>query len=159
MREYGIVCMIVMLVAVVMYQYYILREGFADAQQAVPATPTTPLSPPASQANNAIADILQKAITATPEAQEATEKQDKAKLLRDIQQIVHNELIQQKKMTSSSSQPLLTQNQDGSLMYTEESPASQQGKEMSVARPKWCPHDMNDYIRKDSIPCWNCNIA
>ena len=30
-----------------------------------------------------------------------------------------------------------------------------QGVEFQKARP---PTNMNDYIRKDSIPCWNCTL-
>ena len=34
------------------------------------------------------------------------------------------------------------------------SAALSQGKEYKKA----CDHDMSQYIRKDSIPCWNCNL-
>jgi hypothetical protein len=30
--------------------------------------------------------------------------------------------------------------------------------EMKAVRPTYCPKDMNQYIRKDEIPCWGCTL-
>lgn len=40
---------------------------------------------------------------------------------------------------------------------TYDSTATAQGKDYTVARPHPGP-DMSEYIRKDSIPCWNCSL-
>jgi len=62
-------------------------------------------------------------------------------------------------MTSANSQPLFqTASQGSALMEQEDpSPALYQGQEMGQ-RPKWCPKNMDDYIRKDSIPCYGCTL-
>jgi hypothetical protein len=144
----------IVLVLVIVYQYYKISEGFnvpAVPQQPVPASaPTVPASASAAQPT-----VTQTIAPTSAEAAIAKEKQDRANLLRDIQEVVRNELLQQQKLTSSSSQPILRAGADGNRMM---SPATAQGRELSTSREKLCPKDMNEYIRKDSIPCWNCTL-
>lgn len=48
--------------------------------------------------------------------------------------------------------------QDTSCPYAQyQTTAVEQGKEYTHARPSPTP-DMSEYIRKDSIPCWNCSL-
>ena len=48
--------------------------------------------------------------------------------------------------------------QDVSCPYAQyQTNAVEQGKEYTQARPSPTP-DMSEYIRKDSIPCWNCSL-
>jgi hypothetical protein len=65
-------------------------------------------------------------------------------------------------MTSANAQPLFQTVSQGSTLAQEDSssPALHQGREMEQSwRPKWCPKNMDDYIRKDSIPCYGCNLG
>ena len=107
----------------------------------------------------------------SPQAAVAQEKQDQSKLLRDIQEVVHNEMLLTKQATTASSQPLLQgadedqdQDQDCSeatvpVKKSKLSAAEEQGREMGVSqRRRNCPNDMNDYVKKDSIPCWGCTL-
>ena len=123
--------------------------GPAPTQQTIPNLP--------GMNNDAMIDLLKNAIFGAPEARLAQEKQDQAKLLRDIQQIVHNELAADKGITASA-QAFFKQNEDGSSTYSDGSEAEKQGCEMYGVRPKWCPKNMDDYVRKDSIPCWGCSL-
>ena len=105
----------------------------------------------------------------SPQAAVAQEKQDQSKLLRDIQEVVHNEMLLTKQATTASSQPLLqgadadeAEDQDCSestSKKTKLSAAEEQGREMgSAQRRRNCPNDMNDYVKKDNIPCWGCTL-
>ena len=61
-------------------------------------------------------------------------------------------------MTTASSQPLFqTESKESALLSND--PSLLQGQEHSRAtRPTYCPKDMNEYIRKDSIPCYACTL-
>lgn len=63
-------------------------------------------------------------------------KQEKSALIRDIQKAVKNELL--------SDRAFLTTRQ--SLLHN----PNEYGAGQSP--------DMSDYIKKDSIPCWGCNL-
>jgi hypothetical protein len=94
----------------------------------------------------------------SPNQSTASSKQKKSNLLRDIRDIVHNELMLERGMTSAGAQPLFQTVSQGSTLGQEDvSPALYQGQEMGQ-RPKWCPKNMDDYIRKDSIPCYGCTL-
>lgn len=114
-----------------------------------------PVVPVASAAQPSATLVTPSTIPASQEAVVAKEKQEKSELLRDIQQIVRTELLGQQKITTASSQPVLRAGSNGDILM---SPAAAQGQEMSTTREKLCPKDMNEYIRKDSIPCWNCSL-
>jgi hypothetical protein len=121
-----------------------------------PSTPPSPVVPQVAPPAQPTATVVTPAVV--PQSQEAAiakEKQSKAELLRDIQQVVRSELLQQQKLTTASSQPVLRAGANGDILM---SPATAQGQELSTARDKICPKNMNDYIRKDSIPCWNCTL-
>lgn len=162
MRQYSIPMLILILVLVIGFQYYIIREGFEDQTSALPQQPTTPpqqtdVQDNEEQSSDMVINAIKGVIMESPEAKEAQQKQERAKLLRDIQQVVHNEVASQKSMTKGA-QAFFQQNPDGSSIYSDGSPSEKQGCEMYGVRPKWCPKDMNEYIRKDSIPCWNCTL-
>jgi len=94
----------------------------------------------------------------SPNQSIASNKQKKSNLLRDIRDIVHNELMAERGMTSAGAQPLFqTVSQGSTLVQEDVSPALYQGQEMGQ-RPTWCPKNMDDYIRKDSIPCYGCTL-
>ena len=90
-------------------------------------------------------------------APEANAKGNAAALLRDIQQIVHNELLQNKGMTTANAQPLFQAASKERVLLSED-PSLQQGAEHCNSRPTYCPKDMSQYIRKDQIPCWGCTL-
>jgi hypothetical protein len=134
------------------------------APTAVPEASTSSavqLSPAAQAAISTVASqptatlVTPSTLPASQETVIAKEKQEKSELLRDIQQIVRTELLGQQKMTTASSQPVLRAGSNEGILM---SPAAAQGQEMSTARDKFCPKNMNEYIRKDSIPCWNCTL-
>lgn len=87
----------------------------------------------------------------------AAEKAERSGLLRDIQQIVHNELASYKGMTTASSQPMFQTASPDKVLLSDD-PSLQQGAELKAARPTYCPKDMSQYIRKDQIPCWGCTL-
>lgn len=125
-------------------------------EQAAPAAPTDiPVTPLAPATQPTATPVTPSTVPASQEAVVAKERQEKSELLRDIQQIVRTELLGQQKMTTASSQPILNA---GTNMPSPISPAAAQGQELATAREKRCPKDMNEYIRKDSIPCWNCTL-
>jgi hypothetical protein len=161
MRQYSIFALVGILILIIGFQYYVIREGFENDQQPV-NVPVTQSSEDQSQSQSddqgeMVVNAIKGVIMESPEAKEAQQKQERAKLLRDIQSIVHNEVASQKGMTKGA-QAFFQQNPDGSSTYSDGSPSEKQGCEMYGVRPKWCPKDMNEYIRKDSIPCWNCSL-
>jgi hypothetical protein len=87
----------------------------------------------------------------------AAEKATRSGLLRDIQQVVHNELASFKGMTTASSQPMFQTASPDKVLLSDD-PSLQQGTELKAARPTYCPKDMSQYIRKDQIPCWGCTL-
>jgi len=148
------VSLLIILLAIVAYTYNNLKEGFdeivEDTTIPVPAAVAPAPVPAAAASAPAPAETQESAI--------AKSKQDNAELLRDIREVVHNELLRVQKMTTANAQPHLmtAAKPDGSSLYYE-TPAIAQGQEHST-RPTWCPRDMSEYIRKDSIPCWGCKI-
>jgi hypothetical protein len=224
MFMYSALCLLLVLFAVIAYQYYVLREGFAvtpttdelrnmvqgsingnvDSYTALvntglltkinapdmvtgltnalndmisSTTPpsTTPslsssltsltTSPPLALITAPTASSV-KIADVSPLAAVAQGKQDQSKLLRDIQEVVHNEMMLTKQATTASSQPHLQGENDDQDCSESTVPANkgnisaaeQQGIEASSARSKLCPKDMNKYIRKDGIPCWGCTL-
>jgi hypothetical protein len=87
-----------------------------------------------------------------------------ANALQGIQKIVHNALLNQKGMTTGAQMAFLGQkagSDTGDEEYEEDdsSPSNYQGKEYTKDCPKNSGKpDMSKYIRKDSIPCWGCNV-
>jgi len=151
----------------------ILLDTTSSTTPSSTSSATTPsLTLPASvsvTAPPALSAIATPPASVSPQAAVAQEKQDQSKLLRDIQEVVHNEIMHTKQATTASSQPLLQgadedqdQDQDCSestSKKTKLSAAEEQGREMGVAQRRHnCPNDMNDYVKKDSIPCWGCTL-
>ena len=90
-------------------------------------------------------DMIDYSITESEETSVAKEKNRQAKFLQDFQSIVHNELLNEQGMTTANSQDYLREKKD---------------RRSANSRPnqkKGCP-DMSEYVRKDSIPCWGCNL-
>lgn len=90
-------------------------------------------------------------------ASDAGMKGSAAALLRDIQQIVRNEVLQTRGMTTANAQPLFQAASKEKVLLSED-PSLQQGAEHCNTRPTFCPKDMSQYIRKDQIPCWGCTV-
>ena len=92
----------------------------------------------------------------------------KSDLIRDIREVIRNELSRFKSMTTASSQDVLKEQAKKNISRKMDSDndisvsrqmAEQQGREMSAYSPKReCPANMDEYIRKDSIPCWGCTL-
>lgn len=89
---------------------------------------------------------------ASDEHKKAHETLLAAILQRDIDEKIHHELLENMGKTT------------GNQMYyddgddcDDDSPSTMQGKEHGKSCYKR-PIDMNEYIRKDSIPCWGCTL-
>jgi len=74
-------------------------------------------------------------------------------LKRDINEKVHNELLENMGKTTGNQMYY----DDGDEECEGDSPSTMQGKEHRKSCHKG-PIDMNEYIRKDSIPCWGCSL-
>ena len=92
-----------------------------------------------------ISDVIDYSITESEETSVAKEKNRQAKFLQDFQSIVHNELLNEQGMTTANSQPYLKEKKD------------RLSANLRPNQKKGCP-DMSEYVRKDSIPCWGCNL-
>ena len=155
--------MLTALVAILAIQYYMF-EGFTNAvasptvAAAAPASGNPAVAPPVTDVSgllSALAAPAMPADDATPEttaAGPAAWKQEWSKMLRDIQDVVRGE-IRQARMAPVVNGAANGANAkaDGSGAAT---PATLQGLEHSAN----CEKDMSQYVRKDSIPCWNCTL-
>lgn len=164
MRELSLISLVVLLIAVVgVSSLHILREGYLDNDappvipSLAPSAPSAPL-PSLSVSSPSAPPLSVSAPSCSQEQSAAQETQKRASLLRDIRQVVHNEMMRDRSMTTASSQPLFqTESKESALLSND--PSLLQGQEHSRAtRPTYCPKDMNEYIRKDSIPCYACTL-
>jgi hypothetical protein len=153
---YGIIGLLLLLVAVLTIEVYRVTEGFTDV------TPTSiPTSTLTSTATTTPASTTTPTPTPTPTIATspidalALDTHERAKFLRDIQDIVRTELLSTKQITTANSQPVLSA---ATAPIATGQIAEQQGREAVTAREKACAKDMSQYIRKDSIPCWNCTL-
>ena len=108
-------------------------------------------------------------VSLTEDGAEAKNLKSKSDLIRDIREVIRNELSRFKSMTTASSQDVLkeqaqkdnkviSRKMDNDIDVSNQI-AEQQGREMSAYNPKReCPANMDEYIRKDSIPCWGCSL-
>ena len=94
---------------------------------------------------NLPSDDIDYSITESEETSIAKEKNRQAKFLQDFQSIVHNELLNEQGMTTANSQPYLKEKKE------------RLSANLKPNQKKGCP-DMSEYVRKDSIPCWGCNL-
>lgn len=78
----------------------------------------------------------------------ALELQNKSNMLKNIQKIVRNEIAASR--NQSENNPMAMANES---CASSGSHAMQQGNEYKQNK-----HDMSEYIRKDSIPCWGCSL-
>jgi hypothetical protein len=117
-----------------------------------------PLTCPADSAAAAAAGGAAGGGAAAEASPAAAEKATRSGLLRDIQQVIHNELASFKGMTTASSQPMFQTASPDKVLLSDD-PSLQQGTELKAARPTYCPKDMSQYIRKDQIPCWGCTLG
>jgi hypothetical protein len=146
---YSVLFLLLVLVIVISVEVYRATEGFADA----PVLTTVPTPTPTSMSTPTITNAPIPSTTSDLDAL-AHDKQERAKLLRDIQEAVRTELLADKKATIAHAQPIIKNGAESSCPGLAQSSAEQQGKEAITARAV----DMSQYIRKDSIPCWNCTL-
>ncbi len=153
---YGIIGLLLLLVAVLTIEVYRATEGFTVANPTPPPAPAKPASAvdaPATPVSAVATPASAVAISAIDAL--ALNTQERAKFLRDIQDIVRTEVLATKQITVANAQPVLSAisvpNATGQI-------SEHQGREAVTAREKACAKDMSQYIRKDSIPCWNCAL-
>jgi hypothetical protein len=98
-------------------------------------------------------------VSGTPIFTVASDAAARAALIRDVEAALKQDLLFQKAMTTANSQAnlCLGDEEDEDI----DSAALMQGQEYSSncpSRPTPCPKDMNEYVRKDSVPCYNCSV-
>lgn len=144
----------------------------------IPTSPTIPVAP--SAVPSAVPSVAPSVAPYVPASREllpgqqseivisgsgfdAMTLQQKSEILKDVQQLIKNELISQRQTTPINSD---------STANTDDSESTQQGKEFNKSCKKNCEGpcprnkdgtcppvpDMSQYIRKDQIPCWNCTL-
>jgi hypothetical protein len=85
-----------------------------------------------------------------PEQTQASTKEMEDRIAKNIATQLKDSLL----MKRATQNPM----EDISCPYASvDSNAVQQGRELTQAKPSSSP-DMSEYIRKDSIPCWNCSL-
>lgn len=173
MYKWGILCMLTTLVAILAVQYYMFEEAFTNVPPAAPGTnDSNAVNAPATGTPATAADlsgatdvsgvtISMPADDATPEttaAIPAAWKQEWSKMIRDLQQVVRSEIKKGRMEQRLPSQAAAA------------TPSTLQGVEYAnggcangIIQPSdgssaTKPVDMSQYVRKDSIPCWNCNL-
>jgi hypothetical protein len=175
--------LLILLIVVLFVQYHVLREGFKDDVQVLRTQDdkiavNTVISPAAIDTD--MMDLSYSPIMDTSsEASLSNSKLKKSQFLRDIQDMIRNEVYNQRSMTNSGltqgvtsavapagGSPVNTGASTGQNAVTSktncsanmplysDSTSCNQGKEFESN----CPKDMSKYIKKDSIPCWGCNI-
>jgi hypothetical protein len=109
---------------------------------------------------SADADEAADAAAASDIATIASDAAARAALIRDIEAALKQDLLANKGMTTANSQDVLCEGDEEDDDV--DSAALMQGQEYSANCPNRpdanCPKDMSQYIRKDSIPCWNCSL-
>jgi hypothetical protein len=178
---YGIIGLLLLLVAVLTIEVYRATEGFTVATPTTTPTSTTTTTPTSTTTTPTSTTTTPTSTTTTPTSTTTTttatntaptsattiatsaidalalDRQERSKFLRDIQDIVRTEMLSTKQITTANSQPVLSAATTAKPTATGQI-SEQQGREAVTAREKACPKDMSEYIRKDSIPCWNCTL-
>lgn len=186
MIKFTLFTLIVILMGVIATSYYVNKEGFEDLTSSLTNAIQSAeggLIAEGSAMSNALTNTLSgqqiAPLAAAPPANTAVSGQEseivisgsgfdamtlqqKSEILKDVQQLVKNEIISQRQTT-----PINT-----NLSNTDDSESTQQGKEYNKSCKKECEGpcprnkdgtcppvpDMSEYIRKDQIPCWNCTL-
>lgn len=184
MYKWGITCMLIALVFILAFSYYsegfdtvpaaVATNGLSVAPSGVIAAAEFDRSEPKMPTPDMPADDV-----ANPENSAsvvANEKQEQSKLIRDIRDMLHNNILSDRALSTpiaksdKPAEPVKPDNVSG-FQSIESKPsivnenATQknslgssltQGIEYAMGCPKM--PDMSQYIRKDQIPCWNCNV-
>jgi len=125
-------------------------------------TPTTHTDDAHHITNPVSHPMGQPTVTLSDTGYAATELHQKAGLLKDIQKIVHNELLASRSTepvhggkVSHSSSASISQGNEYNKASMKKSDSSCEDDEQPYNNS--CP-DMAQYIKKDSIPCAGCNL-
>jgi hypothetical protein len=155
----------------------VIRGEFVNHALNIPDTPIPTVASPVPTVASPVSPISNT-------QQIASLKASDANALQTIQKVVHNELLSQKGMTTGAQMAFLGEkkrkdrrnkrednedneeeddsndsNDSNSSNSSNDSPSNHQGKEFTRDCPKNTGKpDMSKYIRKDSIPCWGCNV-
>jgi hypothetical protein len=128
----------------------------------IPSSPIVPGPGPSAGGKKPLIPGEQSEIVISGPAFDAMTLQQKSELLKDVQQLVKNEIISQRQTTHINT----------NSSNADDSESTQQGKEYNKSCKKNCEGpcprnkdgtcppvpDMSEYIRKDQIPCWNCTL-
>jgi hypothetical protein len=162
--------LVLILIAIIFYSYYVNKEGFDDISNIKDITNAINTVTPEfvnqdKQSNNSSTptrnDVVPE-ISISGSGYDAMTLQQRAELLKDIQKVVRNEIL-----ANRSVSPVIANNNTST-----QTDSTAQGKEYENSCHKdteyrcpknpdgTCPPlpDMTEYIRKDSIPCWNCSL-
>ena len=169
--------LVVLLITVVAVSYYLNKEGFEDLTNVSAITKATnTINPIVNQPNVPPVPVTSETTSSTPERNdvvpevkisgtgyEAMNLQQKMDLLRDIQQVVRNEVL-----AGRNTKPIIS----GETRKMPDTDCTAQGKEYEKNCHKdneyrcptnpdgSCPPvpDLTQYIKKDAIPCWGCSL-
>jgi hypothetical protein len=142
----------------------------APAAPAVPAVPAAPVAPSlALQARlqERTYDRQEPAIAAISNTgNEAKNLKQRMDILSDVQSLLKNKKLEKRRLPCKDSDECAhtecqqdnCQNDSCQKDTCAPSVALSQGREFKKSHPAPCDHDMSQYIRKDSIPCWKCNL-
>jgi hypothetical protein len=107
-------------------------------------------------------DAVKGTSTTTDKEEESTEHESapatSTTSTKEMEERIAKSVATQLKDTLLAQRSVSNPMEDTSCPYaTYDSTATAQGKEYVQGKPSTAP-DMSEYIRKDSIPCWNCSL-
>ena len=137
-------------------------QGVPDSGPGV-APPSNGMAIPANGSSTPQRNDIVPEISISGSGYDAMTLQQRADMLKDIQQVVRNEIL-----SSRSTKPIIS----GETRQSTNTDATSQGQEYEGSCHKSteyrCPKnpdgscppipDMTQYIKKDAIPCWGCSI-
>jgi hypothetical protein len=159
MRIRHIMIFVIVLLSMAIGMHFLSRRKEAFTEQTIDnilqsvtqSIPTPDITVPTSGGSMAAPNIPvpQKEIPEviiSGNAYDAMSLQKRTELLKDIQKIVKNEILNQRQ-----TQPIIPGESRCTDPNSNPCPSNKDGS---------CPSmpDMSQYIRKDAIPCWNCAL-
>ena len=133
-------------------------DALSEAFKTIDSTPTkrSPLSDAATPSRQ---DVTPQVVISDT-GYTAMDLQNKSSLLKDIQQIVRQEIITSRNRPTNHPMALQSNgsktscdNKQNDTESCDGSDAVNQGNEYQQGK-----HDMSQYIKKNAIPCWGCSL-
>ena len=154
----------IVLILLLVFLYYKEYEGFENSVLTSVIPPQQiPLKQDSKQ-DQVPSNTIVPSVSVSGTAYDAMSLQQRSELLKDIQQVVKNDILANRQTEVVPVQSNINQTN-----------GMQQGQEFNINKQKTVKHtqehiqkqsyegcplvpDMSEYIRKDQIPCWNCTL-